>query len=75
MLLGAKERLAERRMALIKRTLNKAIEGIPRWSRRVSDMDRDILIQALSDLEHLHDIVGEYTFKGLADEAAKEPPK
>jgi len=71
MLYGVEKRLAMRRMIEIKKNLGNAVGAIPRWGGRISDKDRDALIQVLADLEHLHAIINEDDYKGMVRAAVK----
>ncbi len=50
--------LKERALNEMRKNFDEAVDGMPRWRKRLSDKDRDCLVQALSDLELLLGIVG-----------------
>ena len=59
MILDAKIKMGHQKCSEIRRNFDATVDGIPRWSRRVSDHDRDLLVQALADLELLYSVVHE----------------
>lgn len=72
MLISPERPLAMQKMNEIKRNLRATVNALPRWGGRISEVDRDLLIQALADLELLYTIIVEETNKETVYAAARE---
>lgn len=72
MMISPERPLAMQKMAEIKQNLRATVDALPRWGGRISEADRDLLIQALADLELLYATIGEHTNHETVYAAARE---
>ena len=65
------DRLMKRQRRMVQRNLTKVVKAMPRWTARLNSEDRDILVQALSDLEFYLAVLKDDVNQEKVEEAAR----